>query len=152
MILQDINITELRTIPDERGYIKHIIKKSELGGYENFGEVYMASIYPGVVKGWHLHTVQTQNYVCLKGNIKLVLYDKRPESQTYKQLQEIYMGELNHIRVKIPPGICNGYTAIGKQEAWVLNVSDKEHDPKEMYRIKPWDDGEIDYNWSVVDK
>ena len=152
MILHGVEITQLRTIPDDRGYIKHILKKSELDDAESFGEVYLACIFPNVVKGWHLHTYQTQNYVCLKGNIKLVMYDKRSESPTYQQLQEIYLGELNHIRVKIPFGICNGYIATGNQEAWVLNVSDLEHSPTEMKRIEPWNDGEINYNWAVTDR
>jgi dTDP-4-dehydrorhamnose 3,5-epimerase len=152
MILDGVEITNLRTIPDNRGFIKHILKKSELENINDFGEVYLATINSGVVKGWHLHTKQTQNYVCIKGNIKLVLYDKRPESSTYKQLQEIYIGELNHSRVKIPFGICNGYVSIGNKEAWVINVSDLEHSPNEMIRIEPWNDGEINYDWGISDR
>jgi len=42
-----------------------------------FGQLYMTTTLPGVVKGWHLHHVQYDNIVCVKGMIKLVLYDGR---------------------------------------------------------------------------
>jgi len=43
-------ITPLRRIPDERGSICHIFKKTE-PEYEQFGEVYLSHAYPGVIKG-----------------------------------------------------------------------------------------------------
>jgi len=151
-MLDGIVIEDLRSIPDERGYIKHIMKKSQFPLNQDFGEVYLSCIYPGIVKGWHLHKRQTQNYVCIKGNIKLVLFDMRESSSTFNSLQEIVMGELNYVRVTIPVGVCNGYISTGGEEAWVINVSDLEHDPSEMDRFNPRDRSIVEYNWEPVDK
>ena len=54
------------------------------------------------MKGWHEHTLMTLNYAVIKGMIKLVLVDNREESSTYKEIQEIYLGEYNYNLVKIP--------------------------------------------------
>ena len=38
--------------------------------FKKFGEIYFATVSPGVVKGWHLHKTQEQNYCVIKGMIK----------------------------------------------------------------------------------
>ena len=53
-----------------------------------------------VIKGWHEHKRQVQNYTVIQGMIKLVLYDNRENSPTYKNLIEIFMGDLNYVLVK----------------------------------------------------
>ena len=83
--------------------------------FTKFGEIYFSICYPGVIKGWHEHTKQTQNYCVVDGMIKLVLYDNRPKSSTYKKLQEIYIGDLNYSLVQIPPYVINGYKCIGEK-------------------------------------
>ena len=30
--------------------------------FEKFGEIYFSTAYPGVIKGWHEHKEQIQNY------------------------------------------------------------------------------------------
>ena len=50
-----------------------------------------------MIKGWHEHTKQTQNYCVIKGMIKLVLYDNRKNSETYKELNELFIGDKNYL-------------------------------------------------------
>ena len=83
--IQDVVISPLRKIPDERGCIMHMLR-SDAPHFERFGEVYFSTAYPGVIKGWHEHTMQVQNYAVISGMIKLVLYDNRETSPTYKTL------------------------------------------------------------------
>ena len=44
--------------------------------------------------------------------IKLVLFDNRENSKTYKSLQEIFISDLNYNLVTIPTGIIMGYKCI----------------------------------------
>ena len=76
-MIDGVQITGLRKIPDERGGIYHMLKESD-PHFIKFGEIYFSIAYPGVVKGWHEHTKQTQNYAVIDGMIKLVLFDNRP--------------------------------------------------------------------------
>ncbi len=48
--------------------------------FERFGEIYFSTIYPGVIKGWHIHTKMTLNYAVPVGMIKLVCFDDREDS------------------------------------------------------------------------
>jgi dTDP-4-dehydrorhamnose 3,5-epimerase len=140
----------MRKICDDRGRIMHIVKASD-DIYTTFGEVYCSTVYPGVVKGWHIHRKMTLNYVVLSGMIKFVLYDDRPDSPTYQQLQEVCMGEHNYVRVTVPPGVWNGFMGLGTTEALVINMTDIPHDPEEIARMDPHQ-SHIPYTWAVRDR
>ncbi len=149
-MINDIEIIQLSKICDERGKIMHMLKNSD-PVFEQFGEIYFSTAYPGVVKGWHEHTKMTLNYSVIKGMIKLVLIDNRKDSSTYKEIQEIFMGEDNYILVKIPPRIINGFKNISTKECIVANCSSIPHDKNEIIRYSPYDD-KFGYNWEIVFK
>lgn len=149
-MINDIEIIQLTKICDERGKIMHMLKNSD-PVFEEFGEIYFSTAYPGVVKGWHEHTKMTLNYSVIKGMIKLVLIDNRKDSSTYKEIQEIFMGEDNYILVKIPPRIINGFKNISTKECIVANCSSIPHDKNEIIRYSPNDD-KFGYNWEIVFK
>jgi dTDP-4-dehydrorhamnose 3,5-epimerase len=147
--IHDVRVTPLGRIPDERGAVLHMLREdSEV--FERFGEIYFSSVYPGVVKGWHLHSRMTLNYAVPIGMIKLVLYDDRPESPTRGELQELHIGELNYALVTIPPLIWNGFKGEGVTPALVANCATIAHDPEEIDRRDPFDN-DIPYDWSLKD-
>lgn len=146
-MIEGVVISPLKRIPDERGSVMHILKSSD-PSYTGFGEVYCSTVYPGVIKGWHLHKRMTLNYVVVRGVIKFVLYDVRKESSTLGEVQEINMGDRNYVRVTVPPGIWNGFQGVGTDEAFVINVTDIPHDPLEIERTDPFTK-DIPYSWPL---
>ncbi len=90
-MIDGVIIKVLKRIPDDRGKILHVMKSSD-EEFKAFGEVYCSTVYPGIVKGWHLHKKMTLNYVVLLGKIKFVLYDSRKDSPTVGETQVVYMG------------------------------------------------------------
>ena len=81
--------------------------------FERFGEIYFSTVYPGVVKGWHIHKRMTLNYAVPVGMVKLVCYDDRADSPTRGEVQELHVGELNYALVTIPPLVWNGFKGEG---------------------------------------
>lgn len=149
-MIEGVVIKELKQIPDERGKIMHMLREDD-SHFEKFGEIYFSVVYPGVVKGWHLHKRMVLNYAVVSGMIKLVLYDGRKDSSTYGMIQEIFMGEDNYILVKIPAGIINGFKGIGIKPAIVANCASIPYDPEEITRIDPFKN-DIPYNWELKHK
>ena len=49
---------KLRVIPDQRGRLMEILRCDD-PLFQKFGQVYMTTTYPGVVKAWHAHKIQT---------------------------------------------------------------------------------------------
>lgn len=146
-MIKGVLIKSLKQIPDERGKIMHMLRADD-PHFTRFGEIYFSVVYPGVIKGWHLHTKMTLNYAVIFGMIKLVLYDARDKSTTKGELQELFIGENNYVLVQIPPGIYNGFKGIGVEPAIVANCSDIPHDPEEIIRVDPFSD-HVPYDWNL---
>ncbi len=146
-MIEGVLVKPLRQILDERGKIMHMIRNDD-PDFISFGEIYFSSIYPGVVKGWHLHKKMTLNYAVPYGIIKLVLYDDRNSSKTCGELQEIFLGPENYCLVQIPPLVWNGFKGIGTTPSIVANCSTIPHDPDEIERLDPCDK-RIGYNWDI---
>lgn len=146
-MIDGVRIIPLRQIPDERGKIMHMLRCTD-PHFEKFGEVYFSVAYPGVIKGWHLHTKQTQFYAVVSGMIKLVLFDERKDSKTKGELMEIFTGEDDYKLIRIPVGVVNGYKTIGVKPAIVANCATLPHEDGEMLRYDPLN-SHIKYDWSL---
>ena len=146
--IDGVTVTPLRRIPDERGAVFHMLREdSPL--FERFGEIYFSLVYPGIVKGWHVHRRMTLNYAVPVGMIKLVCYDGRDDSPTRGAVQELHIGELNYALVTIPPLVWNGFKGEGTSAALVANCATVPHDPDEIDRLDPLD-SDIPYDWAVT--
>ena len=146
-MIEGVSVIPLKQIADERGKIMHMLRADD-PYFEQFGEVYFSVVYPGVIKGWHLHKEMTLNYAVISGMIKLVLYDPRENSPTKGKVQELFIGEDNYVLVKIPAGIWNGFKGISVNPAMVANCATIPHDPDEIMRLDPFSK-EIPYDWGI---
>jgi dTDP-4-dehydrorhamnose 3,5-epimerase len=149
-MIQGIMIKQLKVIPDERGRLMEIMRCDE-GIFQKFGQVYITTNYPQVVKAWHCHKVQTDYICCIKGTIKVVLYDSREGSSTYGQTSEFIIGDYNPLLIIIPPEIYHGWQCISTDESIVLCVPTEPYNythPDE-YRLPP-DTPDIPYKWNLV--
>ena len=150
-MIAGVKTKQLRIIPDERGRLMEMIRCDD-DFYSKFGQVYMTTAYPGVVKGWHYHHQQDDNFVVVKGMSKLVLYDRRENSSTYGEVNEFFIGEHRPLLVHIPREVAHGFKGIGVEEAMIINMVSEPYDYKnpDEHRIDPHDGG-IPYDWSRKD-
>lgn len=146
-MIDGVSITPLKTILDERGMVRHMLKCTD-PHFRQFGEIYFSVIFPQAIKAWHVHRKMELNYAVISGNVKLVLYDARKKSPTFGEIQEIFMGEDNYVLVTIPPNIVNGFTSVGNEKAILANCSTIPHDPGEIERLDPFDPT-IRYSWNI---
>jgi dTDP-4-dehydrorhamnose 3,5-epimerase len=149
-MIDGVIVTPLRQIPDERGTVMHMLKSTD-SVFTQFGEIYFSSVYPEVVKAWHIHTEMTLNYAVPVGKIKFVLYDERPNSPTFGEIQELFIGEDNYCLVTVPPNVWNGFKGCGTEMALVANCASIPHDPTEISRLEP-ENERIPYDWALKHK
>jgi dTDP-4-dehydrorhamnose 3,5-epimerase len=146
-VIEGVRVIPLRQIPDERGKVMHMLRADD-PHFEKFGEIYFSTVYPGVIKGWHLHDRMTINYAVPVGAIKLVLFDDREGSATRKEVQELFLGDGNYALVTVPPKVWNGFKGLGQPYSVVANCATIPHDPTEISRLDPFS-SKIPYNWDV---
>jgi dTDP-4-dehydrorhamnose 3,5-epimerase len=145
--IQGVQIIPLRRIPDERGTIFHMLRRSD-PHFQQFGEIYFSSIYPGVIKGWHRHREMTLNYACIFGRVKLVMYDEREASPTKGNLMEVFLGPDDYSLAIIPPDVWNGCKGMSAPYALIANCSTHPHDPSRTTRLDPLKN-HIPYDWTI---
>jgi dTDP-4-dehydrorhamnose 3,5-epimerase len=150
-LIAGVKTKSLKVIPDERGWLMEILRADEPELFTKFGQVYVSATYPGVVKAWHYHRVQVDNFACVAGMVKLVLVDTRPGSPTEGAINEFFVGTLNPTLVQVPNLVYHGWKNIAEQVALVVNLPTEPYvyaDPDE-FRLEPH--GTLPYDWSRKD-
>lgn len=144
--IEGVVVKGLVTNPDERGFFREVIRKTDPFFAEGFAQLSHSLMHQGVAKAWHIHKTQIDWWYVPIGVLKVALYDARPDSPTKSVLQELFMGgEHGYSVLKIPAGVAHGCKAIGGT-AHLLYVTSNVYDTAEEGRI-PFNDAEIGYDW-----
>ena len=130
--IDGVFVQNLSWFSDQRGSLSVLLRRDQdqlLGG--EFGQVYVTTVQPQVVKAWHRHQQQFDRMVGLSGQTLLVLMDGREESPTFGAVVEHVLGEKQHSLVLIPPGVWHGLKCLSSDESMVLNVPTLAYDISE---------------------
>ncbi len=152
-MIHDVKVKPLKVLPDDRGRLMEMLRADD-ALFTGFGQVYLTTTYPGVVKAWHRHELQEDNFVCVKGMVKLVLADTREGSPTRGEVAEFVIGEQNPLLVQVPVGVYHGWKCLGTEEAYIINVTTKTYDYRnpDEHRLDPHQNGLIAYDWATKDR
>jgi len=149
-MIEGVKVKKLKIIPDERGRLMEILRSDD-DMFVKFGQVYMTTAKPGVVKGWHWHKLQYDSFTCVSGKMLLALYDNREGSPTKGELMDFEISLDNPMVVQIPPGVYHGFKCLSSQEAIVINTVTEpyNYNNPDEYRIDAYDN-DIGYDWKMT--
>ena len=150
-MIDGVALKQLNVIPDERGRLMEILRSDD-DIFTGFGQVYLTTTYPQVVKAWHYHKKQDDYIACVKGMIKLVLYDAREGSPTQGEVNVVYMGDLSARLVRVPRMVYHGWKCISEHEALIINAPTMAYNYAEPdeFRVDPHTN-DIPYSWERKD-
>ena len=148
-LIHDVQVKQLKWIPDERGKLMEMLRCDD-PVFQKFGQVYITTCYPGVVKAWHYHQNQADNMVVVKGMAKVALYDQREDSPTKGLVNEFFIGEDNPMLIHIPKMVLHGFKAYGSEPAYIVNTVTQpyNHQQPDEFRIDPFNNN-IPYDWAL---
>jgi dTDP-4-dehydrorhamnose 3,5-epimerase len=149
--IDGVKVKPLRVIPDERGWLMEILRSDDTDLFSKFGQVYVSATYPGVVKAWHYHRRQVDNFACVAGMVKLVLIDTRENSSTRGAVNEFFLGAQNATLVQVPNLVYHGWKCVSVEPSLVINVPSEPYvyDEPDEYRLEPH--GTLPYDWTRKD-
>ena len=149
--IDGVKVKPLKVIPDERGRLMEMLRRDD-DLFLEFGQTYLTTMFPGVTKAWHYHKLQHDHFVCVRGMIKLVLYDEREGSPTKGVVNEFFLGDHDQKLVQIPPHVWHGFKNIGESESLIVNVTTKPYDHRapDEYRVDAHQN-HIPYSWARKD-
>ena len=146
-MIEGVKVKKLKVIADGRGRLMEILRSDD-EVFEKFGQVYMTTVLPGVVKAWHYHRKQTDNFTCIRGKIRLGLYDSRESSPTFGRAEEHILSLEEPALVQIPPEVYHGFKCVGDDEAVVINTVTLPYNREkpDEYRLDAYDN-DIPFDW-----
>jgi dTDP-4-dehydrorhamnose 3,5-epimerase len=124
--IKDVVVRDLRKFVDERGWLAELFRHDELEEEFYPQMTYISWSQPGVQRGPHEHVDQADLF-CFIGpsNFKLRLWDNRPESETYRCVMTLFVGEDNPKSVLVPKGIAHAYKNVGHAHGIVINCPNR---------------------------
>lgn len=150
--IRDVVVTDLRKFVDERGWLSELFRHDEVA--EEFYPVmsYISMTRPDVTRGPHEHVDQADLF-CFIGpsNFKMRMWDNRADSETYRHVMTLYVGEDNPKSIIVPKGVVHAYRNVGGAPGIVINCPNQlfmgrgkreeideirhEDDPDTIYRM-----------------
>lgn len=120
-------ITKVPKFEDERGYLIEFLKHREMDmDSEKFGQIYIATIKKGHVRGNHYHVKKRECFTIMAGKARIVLEDVHT-----KERREVLTDANNDqmvTKVEFGPGIAHAIQALGDQESIVVSYNDIQYD------------------------
>ena len=148
VLIEGVQVKPLKVIPDDRGWLMEILRADD-ALFERFGQVYVTTAKPGVVKAWHYHKLQADHWVCLIGKARVGLYDPRPGSATRGQFNEFIMTPEEPFLIKIPIGVYHGFKGMAPDvQTMIMNIPTVPYNysTPDEYRADPCDPS-IPFDW-----
>ncbi len=116
---------DLKVFSDNRGSVLKMIS-IESDYFTKFGECYFSEILPNTIKGWKKHNLQNQYITVPVGEIILVIYDDRVDSETFGIYKHIKLGRPeNYKLIKISNGLWYAFKCISIIPALIVNCCDR---------------------------
>lgn len=153
-LIAGVDVKPFPLWPDDRGYFLEVARLGE-GLVSEFpaksSQVSAALNYPGIIKAFHFHRLQTDYWVPVAGLLQVALVDLRQGSASYGIKNTLYVGSLRPWQIRIPPGVAHGYKVIGEQPSVLVYITNRTYDPKDEGRIAH-NDSSIAYDWELQHK
>jgi len=153
-LIAGVRIEPLAVHPDDRGYFLEIqrIGRGLAAAFPPATTQVSAALgYPGAIKAFHYHGLQTDCWNPAKGLLQVALVDLRLGSSTFGRRNTMYVGPLRPWQILIPPGVAHGYKVIGAEESMLIYLTDLFYNPADEGRI-PYNDPGINYDWETQRK
>ena len=146
-MIEGVHIKKLKFIEDDRGKLMEVVRNDD-PFYTGFGQAYVTTAKPGIVKAWHYHRIQDDNIALVSGKIRLGLYDAREDSKTHGEVMDITTDEEGPVLIHIPKGVFHGFKGLGDRESMVMNVPTEvyNHENPDEFRVDPFEN-DIPFDW-----
>ena len=124
--IRDVIVRQLRKFNDRRGWLSEVFRHDEVPSEFFPVMAYISSTNPGVTRGPHEHVDQADLF-CFLGpsNFKLRMWDNRADSNTYRNVMMLVVGEDNPQAVVVPKGVVHAYQNIGAKDGIVINCPNR---------------------------
>lgn len=140
-------VKPLKRVVNERGWLLEI-QRNDDAEFVGFGQTYVTSTRPGIVKAWYRHRRQVDNMAAVSGLLRVALFDDRAGSATKGALMEFLVGVEHPTLVQIPVGVWHGFMPVGDAACVILHLNTLAYDFEQTDEDRlPPDSPLVPYRW-----
>lgn len=150
--IEGVVLVRLAPLTDHRGSLIPFLDTRDPFWIEPVVYAYGIMIRPGRIKGWGMHEKQTDRYFIGGCQIRVVLYDGRPDRESHGRIAQFFFTDASPGLLAIPPGVWHADQNWGDNDAHIVNFPTNPYDHAEpdKYRIDPHSDV-IPFDWDLRD-
>lgn len=110
--------------------------------------VYLVTAAARSIRAWVYHKLQSDRLAFTDGDLRVVLYDLRPDSPTHGVLNVLDVGAANKVVLTIPPFVVHAVQNPGDEDASFVNMPTRAYDPSRPDKTRlAWDDPRVPYRF-----
>jgi dTDP-4-dehydrorhamnose 3,5-epimerase len=122
-MIDGVIVKKIEKFSDQRGWLLEFFRNDNIDFLPAMA--YVSKTLPGIVRGPHEHSAQSDYFVFLSGDFDLYLWDNRPGAASYRQPEIIKAKETDPCFVIVPPGVVHGYKCVSAAPGLIINLPDK---------------------------
>jgi dTDP-4-dehydrorhamnose 3,5-epimerase len=126
--IDGVELRRLEMKADGRGNLV-VLMSDRFGDKYQTPHVYLVTAAARSVRAWVYHKRQSDRLAYVRGRIRVVLYDLRPDSRTYGAVNVLDVGEANKVLLTIPPFVVHGVQNLGDEDTFFVNMPTRAYDP-----------------------
>jgi dTDP-4-dehydrorhamnose 3,5-epimerase len=127
-LLEGVKLVEVRNVIKGRGLLTEVFRSDWRVDGAAVDQVFQVVLGAGEVSAWHVHRSALDRLFVNYGAVRVVLYDVRRGSATFRALNEFRLGLERPALVVVPPGVWHGVQNMRDEPAAVLNLVDRAYD------------------------
>ena len=147
--IDGVEVFEPKNVLVRGGHLCEIYRDSWPISHLPIRQIFQRVLSPGAVSAWHAHSITTDRLFAQSGQIRIALYDARPDSSTSGRLTQYIFGGTRPGLVVVPPGVWHGVQNLGNEAASLLNFVDHayEYEQPDHWRLPP-NTPQIPFAWT----
>jgi len=128
-LIEGVEIKKLKIFANDQGYLFETLRNDDALYKNEFGQILVSEIYPGVIKGYHLHEKHDEYTICVKGNVKYIAVKEYPNGT--RKINTFIIGERNPMLIKVPRGVWHGYMPLENKSAMLVYMMSRPYNQKD---------------------
>jgi dTDP-4-dehydrorhamnose 3,5-epimerase len=148
--IDGVVVREVLHVPRDHGVITEIFRPEWDPSGLPVVHIYQSRLFPAAIGAWSCHASTIDRLFVNQGHLKVVLFDGREESRTYRRIVELHVGDARPAFLVLPAGVWHGLQNLGPSDALVINCPTRayNYEDPDHYRL-PFDSPEIPYTWTA---
>jgi dTDP-4-dehydrorhamnose 3,5-epimerase len=126
--IDGVRFRPARPVPHEDGYLTEVARADWELLEAPIVQVHVTTTFAGRIRAWGLHERITDRLFVVSGLVRIVVFDPREDSPTYRRVNEFMLGEKNPGLLVIPPQLYHGWKSLSDADAVIINMPDKVYD------------------------